>query len=110
MSLSGWPGLDRRGRDAHPMNGTPGSLVLLLAPLLLHCAGGDPALMSPSPAEPPPAAQPPGAAAQAPAGPRPPEAAKKPVTDEIQGIKVTEDYRWLEKSDDPEVVKWSTAQ
>ncbi|MCX5795263.1 MAG: prolyl oligopeptidase family serine peptidase [Elusimicrobia bacterium] len=35
---------------------------------------------------------------------------KRPVTDEYHGIKVTEDYQWLEKADDPEVIKWSEAQ
>src|SRR5207244_11137001 len=35
---------------------------------------------------------------------------KKPVTDEYQGVKVQDDYQWLEKDDDPEVSAWSNAQ
>ena len=36
--------------------------------------------------------------------------AKKPVTDEYQGVKVEDPYQWLEKDDDPEVKAWSDAQ
>jgi len=36
--------------------------------------------------------------------------AKKPVTDEYQGVKVEDDYQWLEKDDDPEVKAWSDGQ
>lgn len=32
---------------------------------------------------------------------------RKPVTDEYYGIKVTDDYRWLENLNDPAVRKWS---
>jgi prolyl oligopeptidase len=32
------------------------------------------------------------------------------VTDEYQGVKVVDEYRWLEKSNDPEVKKWMDAQ
>ncbi len=35
---------------------------------------------------------------------------KKPVTDEYQGVKVQDDYQWLEKDDDPAVKSWSDAQ
>src|SRR5437868_5309677 len=35
---------------------------------------------------------------------------KKPVTDEYQGVKVEDDYQWLEKDDDPTVKEWSDAQ
>lgn len=35
---------------------------------------------------------------------------KRPVTDEYHGVKVTEDYRWLEAADAPEVSRWSEAQ
>jgi prolyl oligopeptidase len=35
---------------------------------------------------------------------------KKPVSDEYQGVKVEDDYQWLEKDDDPEVKAWSDAQ
>src|SRR4051794_16574149 len=43
-------------------------------------------------------------AAPAPASPR------KPVVDEYQGVKVTDDFRWLEKADDAAVKAWSDAQ
>ena len=39
-----------------------------------------------------------------------PQTPKKPVTDEYQGVKVEDDYQWLEKDDDPEVKAWSNAQ
>jgi prolyl oligopeptidase len=40
----------------------------------------------------------------------PPETPKRPVTDEYQGVKVTDNYRWLENWDDPAVKQWSAAQ
>src|SRR5213079_2647285 len=39
-----------------------------------------------------------------------PQTPKKPVTDEYQGVKVEDNYQWLEKDDDPEVKAWSDAQ
>ena len=39
-----------------------------------------------------------------------PATPKRPVTDEYQGVKVVDDYRWLENSSDPEVRQWSDAQ
>ena len=42
--------------------------------------------------------------------PKPPATPKVPVTDEYQGIKVTDDYRWLENWDDPAVKQWSAAE
>ncbi len=50
------------------------------------------------------------ALAQAPSVPQPPATPKHPVTDEYQGVKVTDDYRWLENWDDPEVKQWNAAQ
>ena len=41
---------------------------------------------------------------------KPPDTPRHPVTDEYQGVKVTEDYRWLENWDDPAVKQWSAAQ
>jgi prolyl oligopeptidase len=42
--------------------------------------------------------------------PKPPETPRRAVTDEYQGVKVTDDYRWLENWDDPEVKQWTAAQ
>ena len=39
-----------------------------------------------------------------------PATPKKPVVDEYHGIKVTDDYRWLEDWNDPAVREWSEAQ
>src|SRR6266568_3677274 len=35
---------------------------------------------------------------------------KKPVTNEYHGVKVQDDYQWLENASDPAVRKWSAAQ
>jgi prolyl oligopeptidase len=40
----------------------------------------------------------------------PPPTPKHPVTDTYHGVKVTEDYRWLEDWNSPEVKQWSAAQ
>ena len=42
--------------------------------------------------------------------PKPPDTPKHPVTDEYFGVKVTDDYRWLENWDDPAVKQWSAAE
>ncbi len=42
--------------------------------------------------------------------PAPPETAKKPVTDTYHGVRVTEDYRWLEDANNPAVQSWTEAQ
>src|SRR6266480_7206348 len=39
-----------------------------------------------------------------------PQTPKKPVTDEYQGVKVEDNYQWLEQDDDPAVRAWSDAQ
>jgi prolyl oligopeptidase len=44
------------------------------------------------------------------AEPSNPQTPKKLITDEYQGVKVEDDYQWLEKDDDPEVKAWSDAQ
>ncbi|MBX3356899.1 MAG: S9 family peptidase [Phycisphaeraceae bacterium] len=40
----------------------------------------------------------------------PPETAKKPVTNEYHGVKVVDEYQWLENWEDPAVRAWSDAQ
>jgi prolyl oligopeptidase len=49
-------------------------------------------------------------AAQDPALPKPPDTPKRPVIDQYHGVKVVDDYRWLENWDDPAVKQWSTAE
>ena len=39
-----------------------------------------------------------------------PPTEKKPVTDEYHGVKVVDDYRWLEESGSPAVKAWTDAQ
>jgi len=39
-----------------------------------------------------------------------PDTPKKAVTDEYQGVKVQDDYQWLENDNDPAVKAWSDAQ
>jgi prolyl oligopeptidase len=39
-----------------------------------------------------------------------PATPKRPVVDTYYDVKVTDDYRWLENADDPEVRAWSDAQ
>ena len=39
-----------------------------------------------------------------------PQTPKKPVTNEYHGVKVEDDYQWLEADDDPAVKSWSGAQ
>src|SRR5256885_5584550 len=39
-----------------------------------------------------------------------PTTPKKPIVDEYHGVKVTDDYRWLEDWNDPAVKKWSGDQ
>jgi prolyl oligopeptidase len=51
------------------------------------------------------------ARAQNPSLPKPPDTPKHAVTDEYQGgVKVTDDYRWLENWDDAAVKQWSAAE
>ena len=41
---------------------------------------------------------------------QPPPTPKRPVIDTYHGVKVTDDYRWLENDSDPAVKAWSDAQ
>src|SRR5689334_10602524 len=41
---------------------------------------------------------------------QPPATAKRPVIDTYHGVRVTDDYRWLENANDPEVRQWVNAQ
>ena len=42
--------------------------------------------------------------------PAPPPTPKRPVTDEYHGVKVVDNYRWLEDWDNGEVKQWTAAQ
>ncbi len=42
--------------------------------------------------------------------PKPPDTPEHPVTDEYQGVKIADDYRWLENWDDAAVKQWSAAE
>jgi prolyl oligopeptidase len=48
--------------------------------------------------------------AQNPFVPKAPDTPKRAVTDEYQGVKVSDDYRWLENWDDTETKQWSTEE
>jgi prolyl oligopeptidase len=41
---------------------------------------------------------------------RPPPAAQRPVTDVVQGVPISDSYRWLEATADPSVQEWARAQ
>ncbi|MEO8724688.1 MAG: prolyl oligopeptidase family serine peptidase [Acidobacteriaceae bacterium] len=42
--------------------------------------------------------------------PAPPPTEIKPVTDDLHGVKVTDDYRWLEDQDSPQTRAWINSQ
>jgi prolyl oligopeptidase len=42
--------------------------------------------------------------------PAPPATPRRPVTDEYHGVKVVDDYRWIEDWDNPEAKQWSAAE
>ena len=50
------------------------------------------------------------ALAQGPSLSAPPATPRHPVTDTYQGVKIVDDYRWLEDWNDPAVKKWSAAE
>ena len=87
------------------------SLYALSLVALVACTDPPPAATPPAPSGPPalPSASAPAAVPDAAANPYP-ASAKQPVVNEYHGTKVTEDYQWLEKSDDPATVAWMTEQ
>jgi prolyl oligopeptidase len=78
----------------------PSFCSLALATLALGCGPAD-ITMPPPPAPPAPTAKP---------AEGPPVTAKKPVVNEYHGVRVTDDYQWLEQGDDKEVKAWSDAE
>jgi prolyl oligopeptidase len=50
------------------------------------------------------------ALAQGPSLSAPPATPRHPVTDTYQGVKIVDDYRWLEDWNDPAVKQWSAAE
>ncbi len=87
---------------------TPPRRSLHLLPLLalVACADPPPAVTPPAPTGAPSASSaavvvaPPASTSMYPATP------KRPVVNEYHGTKVTDDYQWLEKSDDPATMAW----
>ncbi|HEX3480730.1 MAG TPA: prolyl oligopeptidase family serine peptidase [Kofleriaceae bacterium] len=80
--------------------------------LAVVACGSPPAPAPPGPPAPPAAAAPaapPPHPAPAPAR-RYPATARRPVTDAYGGVKVVDDYRWLEDARDPGVAAWVAAQ
>lgn len=81
--------------------------LLLFAGLTFSCGGTtEPPVGPPSPSGGPAAS----ASAPVAAKDGPPVAEKKPVVNEYHGVRVTDDYQWLEKGDDAEVKRWSQEQ
>ncbi|MEO7110422.1 MAG: S9 family peptidase, partial [Polyangiaceae bacterium] len=86
-----------------------GSVVLTLLASLVACGGDEP---QPAPPPQPVMNGPKPAIASTPAPKKPsyPAAPKKTVTDSYGNLQVTDDYRWLEDSKDPNVTAWSDAE
>ena len=95
------------------MTRTRSALALLLCSgLALHCGGStEPAVTPPAPSGAPAASALPSATPVAqPRKDGPPVAAIRTVVNEYHGVKVNDDYQWLEKGADPEVKAWSDGQ
>lgn len=75
--------------------------ITLLAVFAFACASKTPPPL-PAPAPPPAVA----AAASARFSPAPPPTEKKPVTETMSGVTITDPYRWLEDQNSPETRAW----
>jgi prolyl oligopeptidase len=85
------------------------SVYVLPLLALAACSDPPPAVSPPAPTGAPAASSaavvvPPASASMYPA------TAKRPVVNEYHGTRVTEDYQWLEKSDDPATIAWMKEQ
>ncbi|UQA62857.1 prolyl oligopeptidase family serine peptidase [Polyangium aurulentum] len=90
-------------------------LLTLLVPAAAACGGGETTIETPpqTAAETSPTAASPAPATKDAQAQKPsayPATAKRPVVHEYHGVKVTDDYEWLEPSDKPEVKAWIAEQ
>jgi prolyl oligopeptidase len=77
---------------------------------VLACGGGATDVPPPAPPPPPPPSATPPPAPPGPTKPAYPPSAKQPAVDAYGDVRVTDDYRWLEDWNDPNVQAWSESE